>query len=261
MSESAEGSVGILEMDTRGTPKDWDAQYTNEYLLALSRGKEYVLPNHNFPETITFQEPWHNLLNGMRDTTRAEGVECFAYIGTNSEKQKLFLPNFFVRGKKGAVTHETMASAWNTQSKAGVTNIIGDIHTHPRGYLERLHDRLRPLTPLAAFSNSDLYGLVIGRPGKHFMGVTDGDNNLFVFRSKETSYRDLNRNSVTQEQFSKYWHNQGGNWYLGSGDRGEMAVPKSPYAPTIQEINRRIAEEYGLVIYRGRTNEPIQRVV
>lgn len=235
----------------------WTDSYFTEYLTALTRGKQFLEPTHHFPDTIELNDEWHRSLEQIRRATEV-GLEHWALIGFKEDRRDLYLPEFPFEGEPGTVPTEVLISVhrWASE-KHNVANILGDIHSHP--YAKQDHfNRINPATYerfQGSFSAGDLYGVVCPLVFLPLRVLVDGNENLFVFQTKETQdtiFTDM-------EQFSRYWYEKCGIKYLGTDKNGQHIQVTKPDA-SIWKVNLVIAKRHNLVIYKGTHDKNIYRV-
>ena len=162
-------------LEGRSTSKVWTYEHFREYLLALGRGRQFLLPTSQYPDLIELSESWHEVLEDMRLRTK-QGKEHFAVVGSTVLLRSLHLPKKPAVGTEGTVPSEVIVESHGTASRAGIDRIIGDIHTHPD-------------TDHLVFSLGDLYGLVYPGSKEFVKAVVGAQENLYKFRSINSNSR------------------------------------------------------------------------
>ena len=86
--------------------------------------------------------------------------------------------------------------------------------------------------------------------------VVENHHNYFVFRTAET--RDLPSDSSLQGQltFMKHWDRKYGGHYFGKSGLQFWAEPRF----SVSNLNKGIAEEYNLALYKGKPSDDLVRV-
>ncbi|MBI4059309.1 hypothetical protein HY404_03670 [Candidatus Microgenomates bacterium] len=215
-------------------PKEnrWSYNYFREYLLASLRGKDFLLPQDQYPDKIELSPDWYITLNQMRQETQ-DGFERWALIGFKEDKRTLYLPRLTAKGLSDKVTPDIMNAQINkARSQVGIVDLLGHIHSHPRGPFLQPED-----SSTSAFSAHDLY-FSVAKPQPMFMlALVEGNENLFVFRAKDSE--DLDRSIFNQESFSNYWQEK---------------------MLSARNINWGMAERHRLVLYRSKAGQDLEKV-
>ncbi len=251
------------------TPNGWNYKMYREYLLALTKGRDYLLPIEEYPSRIELSASWHEAFNQIRSSTN----EGWILIGYQSGQRRLVIPRVAEKGLSHSVPYEVMAASLEkARARAGITDLVGDVHSHPR-----------PLTDLSwylpdeetsdgegAFSLGDLYGFLCALnkqrpsdPKRSLMFVAEGNENIAAFATRRTLELVRNNFTGTYEQFAKQWYGKYGWNFKGSkpasAGGGELAEPARPDAPKIWQINKGVAYHYQLALYRGFKDKPLLR--
>ena len=71
----------------------WSYDTFRHYLVGLTKGRDFVLPQEQFPKEIELSAGWHGVFNKMRSETDEDGKERWAGIGykTNGATKELFI--------------------------------------------------------------------------------------------------------------------------------------------------------------------------
>jgi hypothetical protein len=247
----------------------WNYDNYREYVLALTRGRDYLLPIDEYPSRIDLSEPWHKLFNDMRPIQH----ETWALIGYEEGQRRLVLPTVAEKGLSHSVPERVMfAGLEKARVKAGVTNLVGDIHLHPRDFRNASWDipSVATSSGSAAFSLGDIYGflhnLTYQRPADRnrlIMGVVEGNENIFAFATRKSL--ELVRNHFTggYGDFAKHWYEKYGWEFQGSDPEsqggGEAARPVKTDAPKLWQVNKAVAYHYQIALYRGFKDKPLLR--
>jgi len=249
----------IVEMfGSIGRGKEWKYDYFREYLLALSRGDNFLLPRRDYKKRVRLDENWHDVLDTIRRESK-DGVEKYSVIGVNKEKRAVFVREVPLSGHADHVPVETIHLAVDEMERKVGADLVVDIHSHPDWLLSGLWGDSKEVRR-AAFSPGDLFRL-IHKSQSHFVGVlVEGNENLFVFRTRGTERVDLNLVVLSQQTFTDYWLNYYGfrRFRLGSGTE---VMTNQNKKITGWDVNVGIAERHKLVIYRGLSGGDLFRVV
>lgn len=233
----------------------WNYEIFREYVLAISKSRDYLLPIEDYPHSFDLSNQWHETLNQIRP----KPFESWALIGYQEGQRRLVIPTVAVKGLSGSVLYEAVVAAINrAKLKAGITDFVGDIHSHPREFLDQ---------EKAAFSLGDLYGLLnslkMQRPSdpkRSFIMVAEGNENIATFVTRGTLERVRNSFSVSYEEFAAQWYKKfRWNFKETTPDNGEYAEPLEANPPKIWVINKAVAHHYQLALYRGFKNKPLLR--
>ena len=82
----------------------WSYDHFREYLLALSRSREYLHSIDEYPTKINLSETWHELLNKMR----VSPIETWALVGYQDGQRRLILPTVAEKGLSHRVPYQTI---------------------------------------------------------------------------------------------------------------------------------------------------------
>jgi hypothetical protein len=247
----------------------WDYETYREYLLALSRGREFLLPIEEYPQRIELSQPWHEAFNGIR----ANPKEGWFLVGYEEGQRRLVLPRIAENGLSHSVpARAMMAGLEKARVKAGITDMVGDVHSHPRPLTDvRWHIPTGVTSDGAgAFSLGDLYGLLYylneqrpADPKRSLMFVAEGNENIAAFATRGSLKMVKNDFSGSYENFASQWYGRYGWRFVERGPEavggGEYAVPIRSDAPKIWQINKGVAHHYQLALYRGFTDRPLLR--
>lgn len=247
----------------------WDYETYREYLLALSRGREFLLPIEDYPSRLELSEPWHEAFNQIR----ANSHEGWVLIGYQAGQRRLVIPRVAEKGLSHSVPHAIMSAGLEkARTKTGITDLIGDAHSHPRTSTDLSWNILSVLNnEKAAFSLADIYGFLDdlskqrpSDPKISVMFVAEGDENIAAFATKRSLELVRNNFSGTlYEEFAKKWYERYGWRFEGneptSQGGGELAEPDRAGAPNLWQINKGIAFEYQLALYGGFKNRSLLR--
>ena len=244
-------------------PAGWSYETFREYALAISRGRDYLLPIEEYPSRLELNGLWHETFNQIRPKT----YESWALIGYEEGQRRLVLPTVAEKGLSHSVPYEVMIVGINkAKSKAGITDFIGDIHSHPREHTDPSWHvpSIETSEGNGAFSLGDLYGLLRSlseqRPSdtrRSCMFVTEGNENITAFATRRTLERVRNSFSGSYEEFAQKWYKRYKWDFKGmSLTTGEVADPTEHNSPKLWAINKGVAYHYQLALYRGFTNKP-----
>lgn len=235
-------------LEGRFTPKVWTSQHFIEYLMALGRSKNFLIPTDQYPDLIELSEGLHKSLEDMRVRTSTSNYEYYSVVGFTTLLRRVSVPKLPLKGNEGQVPPEIIKEAHSLASNEGIDKIVGDIHSHPRA-------------SHLAFSLGDLYGVVYPNSTNFVNAVVGQNENLFVFKSKDTTTTGLDKDVLTQGAFCRFWYEQNGYRFLGHDPKkGEMAEPVIKNAPSIWELNLKVAKRHNLVFYEGETKTDLVKV-
>ncbi len=236
-------------------PSGWNYETFREYILAISKSRDYLLPIEEYPRSFDLSNQWHETLNQIRP----KPFESWVLIGFEEGQRRLVIPTVAGKGLSSSVPYEIMITAINkAKSKAGITDFVGDIHSHPRQFLDQKN---------VAFSLGDLYGLLSSArgqrpsdPKRSFIIVAEGNENIAAFITRGTLERVRNSFSVSHEEFATQWYKRfKWNFKETTPTNGEDAKPLEAISPKIRAINKAIAHHYQLALYRGFKDKPLSR--
>lgn len=234
-------------VEGRFTPRVWAYEHFREYLMALGRGRNSLLPLDQYPDLIELNRGWHEVLEDLRTRTTQHGKEHYAVIGFTEILRRISLPKAALRGANGIVPEEVIKAAHSNASRAGIDKVLGDMHSHP--YESHLQ-----------FSLGDLYTMVYEGSTEFVKTVVGTDENLFVFKTKGSTTTGLAREVFTQEGFCKHWYENNGYRFLGISENGESAAPVRSGVPSVWELNKQVARKHNLVFYSGDANADLVKV-
>lgn len=239
----------------------WSYEYLREYLLALTKGYEFLSPEWRFPEVLELTKDWFDVFDKLSAET-VNGTEHYALIGFRQDKRRLVLPMIPTKGLTNHVSPEIMERAIeHAKQQAGIDGLIGDIHSHPSGKNpERNPFQEDDFTE--NFSAADLYRLVIKRRPPYIMGLTGIKNNVIAMQTRETVEIMIDPRDMSQDDFSRYWTERKGFRYNApTEENGRATLTHITPDATVWNVNKAIAERHHLVIYRGQPGENLKRVI
>lgn len=226
----------------------WIYSHFREYLLNVGRHSNFVESIHNFPDVIELNPGWHDILNKMRRQTIND--ELYSVISVNQTNQQLLLQENPATANPGQVNHNVIREVrQKVMNSNRVDHIIGDIHSHP-GRTDNSY--------LAGFSAEDMYCL-IAEPRIKLMTVVQGDENLFIFRTKETKPLPLHESIMTQEAFAKKFYEQNGHQYIKSDEYGTLTQRQSNSSNN-RQLNVDIASAFQIAFYIGKQDQLLKRI-
>ena len=132
----------------------------------------------------------------------------------------------------------------------GIIDLVGDIHSHSRkspDWDEQLMQKLYELNPRklrAHFSAGDYYTLLHGGGKKAFMGLVEGNYNLFAFKTRQT-HSTGDPFHFTQPAFKNYWNEE---FKRGPPTRDSIGM------------NSAIVKLHNVVLYQGYVGKELVRV-
>lgn len=239
--------------------------HLREYLLLVARkGRMAFESGEKFPKRMELSEDWHTMLDEVRRATR-DGKERWALVGVKQERTALFLPTIPAVGYDNYVPSEVMEKEGNrARENFGIVDLVGDVHSHPTDFGEKALQRLPAFNSLglkAQFSAGDYYGICVPGRARAFMGVVEGDYNLFAFSTRQTQNLPVDPAMINQESFEKYWYEKFGFKYLGGVQKygAFRAVPVAGGADSVA-MNAAIAKRHGLVLYQGAKGKDLTKV-
>lgn len=260
----------IIDNNTAKTeiPRKWDYNLFREYLLALTRGEEFLLPIADYPEEIDLNSTWHEALDSMR-TKSTDGIERLCVIGGDLEGRKVIVQVIPATGKNRHVPSHVTDDQVKKALKVGADVVLGDIHSHPAPLYWRYGLSSGKMETRACFSAADLY-LLVRKYNKYFIGIVQGHENLFAFRSRESKARDrltyLGLKTNKRNVFQKYWWGQVGVEFINDED-GEKVERRSTNGDTLpfdeaytESVNFQIATRHNFVLYKGTSGGKLLRL-
>lgn len=247
----------------------WNYETYREYILALTRGGEFLLPIEEYPSRMELSEPWQEMLNQIRSTSH----ESWALFGYQDGQRRLVLPKVAERGLSHSVPYEVMSSGLEkARAKAGISDMVGDAHSHPRPTNNPVWIIPSNLANEgnSAFSLGDMYYLLHGLtkqrpsdPKRFTMFVAEGNENIAAFATRRSLELVRNKLPGSYEDFAREWYAQYGWNFKGldpqSKGGGELAERARADAPKIWQINKGVAFHYQLALYHGFRNGPLFR--
>lgn len=260
MESAGQENLGVNKVEK------WEYKnYLREYLLLVARkGRIALESREKFPKKIELSKDWHKALEDIRQATK-DGKERWTLVGVREDRDSLYLPTIPVVGCEDYVPGEVMARKINlARDKFGIVDLVGTVHSHPGGSTQGFWRKLPIISTLemrARFSAGDYYGMVVPGQTSSFMGVVEGDYNLFVFRTKQTRDLPVHRDAFSQESFEKYWYEKFGYRYIGNIEKNgaQRVIPISDAADPIG-MNKAIAEKHKLVLYQGVAGKELVRI-
>lgn len=226
----------------------WIYSHFREYLLNVSRHSNFLESIHNFPDVIELNSGWHDILNKMRHQTVTN--ELYSVISVNQTNQQLLLQENSTIANPGQVDHNVIQNVrQKVMNSNRVDHIIGDIHTHPTQA-----DRYG----LPGFSAEDMYCL-IADPRIKLMTVIQRDENLFIFRTKETKPPPRSESVMSQEDFAKMFYEQNGHKYIKSDQYG-TTTQRQPNSSNSRQLNVDIAAAFHIAFYIGKQDQLLKRI-
>lgn len=268
------GNANPVSKKEKNISEVWDYNRFREYLLLLTKGENSLLSIDQYPQAVALSEDWHSLLNKMREDS-VDGIERWALIGYKKGKEAIYLPTVAAKGLPYDVSVEGMAeSRHKAITQVGITGLLGDIHSHPIA-LEKENGRklfikspelfeggVFEVGPSArSFSAGDLYSMFV--PGNHklVMGLVAGDENLFAFRTRETTGLGIGAYFLSQETFEKSWYEKYGFQYFSNvNEFGASGIKQVRPDASNWSVNLGIAETYKLVLYKGDAGKNLVKV-
>lgn len=238
-----------LPIERKSTDRVWTYEHFREYLLALGRGNEFLLPINQYPDIINLSEEWHSTIEDARKKTAETGYEHFFNVGTKHEARTVHLPTNPRVGNQGSIPSDVQSGLLSDYVRIGVNSIPGDIHSHPS-------------SDHAEFSLGDLYRLLYPNSKNLFIGVVEGNENLFAFRTKGSRNTGLDSTVLNQGTFAKYWYEQNGWEFKGYNPKtgAEMARPNNRDVTSVWQLNLKVARRHNLVLYSGDAKTELVKV-
>lgn len=226
-------------LEGKFTPRVWTSEYFREYLMGLGRDRNFLLPLNQYPDLIELSPAWHEVLEEFsKNSNGLLGREHYSVVGFTALLRRISVLKKPLKGHFGQVPTEVIQQAHSAASREGIDRVVGDIHNHPGG------NHLN-------FSMGDLYGIVYPSSDEFMRAIVGPEENIFAFKTRNSTTTGLSSDAFTQEGFCKFWYEQNGYKYLGSNKSGESAIPTRTNAPSLWELNLMVAKKHGLVIYEG----------
>lgn len=228
----------------------WSYEQLKHYLISLHRGHEAYANMDQFPDYITLSQDWHHVFNSVRVLTARDQHERYGSIGTDKIGNSLLLqqkPDF---GTPNFVpSHIVSYSRLKARLDGGADNVTGDYHSHPHHH------------GIPGFSAGDFYCLINSYLA--FMILIDKDENLVLFKTKQSKGLEIYPTKPDQDEFEKYWMHKHGYSLRGTIRTGRYRIQRQNYhdKPShSRQINVDIAAEHNLALYVGKTNQPLKRI-
>lgn len=253
--EIAEAFRSLLKREKKESVNRWTYDQFREYLLALTRGPEFLLPSVEYPDEIQLSEDWQEILGRMGEETK-DGFERWALVGFKADKRALYLSEISAKGTKIHVPSEVMEETLDrAKSQLHIVNLVGDVHTHPHHPFS--------LPGSIDFSAGDLYTLLAatqyGQREKSMIMVLEDGSIAAAFRARDTDISSIKMNIFSEESFEKYWYEKNGFRYKGLEEfRSDPFAMIDPRASN-GKVNLDIAARHKLVLYKGKINQPLIR--
>jgi hypothetical protein len=202
----------------------WSDDHLNEYITRSAFEKDFNVPLSVFPRVIFLSNTWYDILDqlrdqsrdgferhffvaAIRDTERHDDLEPDFYTEQSSKRKLVVMPKSFAIGEKNCISGELKSNFREWARSKGVDHFVGNVHSHPK--LNTYNSLLKDIK----FSTTDMYNLV-GDYHVRFSVVVKGDQNIFVFRSKESERYDgldyLGESSKDLDGFKSYWKRKSG---------------------------------------------------
>jgi len=211
----------------------WSSKQLQTYLTEY---KHRLVSSTNYPESISIDESWHELLNKIRESTLHDGHERWSFIGIKQEK--IYLRNPLKGGKNTIPSHITY-TAEEIAKREGIP-IIGTIHSHPIGSIEKLLWQLfRRNIFTGGFSSGDLFALASTNT-EVVMVLAAYNENVIALKTVETDSAAFNLKGSMQVKFMEEWD----------------IKPMMSWKRGIQ-----IAKKYRIVLYKGLPNQKLRKVI
>lgn len=230
----------------RSTQKVWTYGYFIDYLTALTRGRNFLLSLDQYPDLIQLSQANHETLEDLRRRTALHGREYYNIIGFSEIMGSIGSLGKPSRGERGRVPADVLQSTYAYASTIGVDKVIGDIHTHPHA-------------SHLAFSLGDLYRMVYKGSVDFVHAIVGRDENLFVFKTRESTTIGLAQEVLSQENFCRYWYENNGYKFNGISKNGEDATI-SANDMSIWGLNLKVAKRHNLVLYSGDATVDLVKV-
>ncbi len=243
----------------------WNSETFHEYLFAVNRDKNYLMPQADYPDQIELGREWHAVFNQMRQETQ-DGYERISVQGVMQNSRQVVLGKVDV-GKKHFVPGDLIFRLRKNLIHDGADNTLSDVHTHPRKlwrseFLSIPDDTDgRYSQRTASFSAGDLYCLAELRIPHFFMGLIDGHWNYLAFRSRETLSTNLHYlRGGSQEDFARHWYRMVGFDYTPHDYDKDQSGKLKPFAvdANIRRLTPLVASRHNLVVYAGRPNRDLE---
>jgi hypothetical protein len=246
----------ILDDEKENQPLKWGYETGFKYYLYRIGilGTEGVESIKKFPDRIELDATWHSRLNAMRSES-SDGIERWVAVGMKEDRSLDFIPKDFV---KGHYTHADALTPEQVSEQYGIIHNIGEIHSHPSDWFNRMGVNLIVATKLVkgyeGFSDQDLYGMVDGF-GLPMSVVVEKEHNYFAFRTEETQDLPATSPLSAAMAFNNHWSRKYGGYYFGKSHQSFWASPQF----SLKEMNRGIAEAYNLALYKGKPGDELIR--
>lgn len=242
----------------------WGENDLRSYLIASSKGEDYLDFIENFPRKIHLSEGWHEILNSIRENTGRDGLERHIAIVADQEMRFVLLPRKFAVGERKRVPGKTIFEHNKWIKEKGYEHLVGSVHSHPhsRNLMNRLKHRF---LVQGSFSAGDLYWMVCQNPEK-VIGLVEGETNVFAFRTRNSEGRglfylnDVKGPASKQKKFEKFWYGRRGIIIVDFDERSARKVGGGRITTEdLWQVCVDIAEWHRLALYIGRPSANLIR--
>lgn len=238
-------------------PLKWEYDFFREYLLAISRGDNYLVLAGEYPREIELSGDWHTVLERARRDTNVDLKERGSLVAINVSRRAVFVKNVPYLGTDVEVSHKVYLRARKDASeKVGADVIVAHLHSHPYSpYNLALMNEGKFRN---SFSPTDLYNLVSTTDRSILEVLVEGTENLFAFRARDSKPVISHKEAIGVNRFHQFWLTHYGFRVF---PEDLHRVDSSGTDHNLWDVNVGIAERYGLVIYKGPAKGNLRRVV
>jgi|GEM_PF-5565135 len=165
----------------------------------------------DFPKKLTINEEIFGTIQLMRQATKKDSNERWAYVGIKNDK---LVVSKLYKGTNNQVPTSKRFTLLQEAENNGI-KVIGDIHTHPADILSKIVTKILHIKVYHGFSIEDLNGFLHSETENKFMFLVEANKILLIFKTREFKNKDWQIKSnwanklygirITQE-FSKRFH-------------------------------------------------------
>ncbi len=230
------------ETGTPEIPPDkavWSAEDFRGYLLALSlnlKDARFRVKSSEFPRQINLSPDFHQMLDELRENTKADGHEYWTLVGVTKDRDRVMILKDPVKGSRLEVPSQVMFEKTTDAYQRGIPYLVGAAHSHAE-----FHPLWRLLDPLRAdfLSAGDFLPLVGSCYSNSFVLLAGPERNVAVFRTRETEFLPPTQ---TDESFRLRW------------EILEMLLDSF-------SLDEAICQRHKLALYHGYPDQPLFRLV
>lgn len=241
----------------------WSYNDLKSVLRAGSGNREAMPLQADYPYIICLSNQFHGILNGLRDATASDGYERGVIMGFRGKTGGLFVSDH-IKGEHYSISAEIQQNKMDRAHAFGIESISSDAHAHPTFRFPEALSSLNPwirgfVSYWAAFSPLDTYRLVAPDCGLVAMFLVEGNKNLAMFHTMESSKTMSSTTIPSQQEFSDYWLEK-----FGYKDNFSFISHPINYLTCLLldplSIDKAMSDRYHLVLFKGNMNEDLRKI-